>query len=920
MKKLTFSLILILYSITVKANTIKLPEVVFPIEIVSQILEEKPLMNPPKKLDFQPLNDNLNIKEYIPLQKPYNVKLPFLKIKKPTAYLGIPPSNALLSDAIDYFEKGDFIFAQENLNKFVEKYKDNQNLFYAYYLLGYINFEFQKYNEAQNYLEKSCNLNPLKESCLSYAITLIINDNLDKASEVLQNITQDDDVKFYQFVVKSLKSNEKITNINCDNLDTGSSDYCKYFLKHSLFLIGKYKESLNYKYSGENKTLKKVSLLIDGFNYYYLKDYEKAKSLFESFVKNYLSNDNLTNVAYLGLGLTAKDKTKDYAEILESRDSYLSYYLYLNVINNYASQGKWLDTFVYIQKVLNLTDKNKENLRFDLAVSLYNLKNYEYALNIFQDLAKEKNDEKSYLYCGFSAYAQKLYKKAEECFSKLTESQDYQIKKTSLIYLAEIYYILHDDENYINVVSTLKDLDENLAYDYLGWYFFKNKDYQNAYKAFKDPYMKAVSAFNAGDIQKAKDLIKDKTDRKFLFLSAYIDIKENNLESARLKLKKIADLSTDELSKKASYLYAYLYFSEGNFQKAIEEFNNFRKKFKEDDIYNQKAYLRIADSYYNLGEQDLARNMYKEFIEKYKGKKEAVDAAYSLVLLETKGENNEKDKVIEDFISKYPDYPMIDTLKLQLASIYEEKGEIEKAVKIYNELSIKNTPEGNLAKYKLAENYFKSNQNEKAKEILTKLISIPDEDIKFKSNMLLAQIYEKEGNIEKAITTYKNIDYNDDVKFKLSNLLIENQNYDEALSYLKELLDKYSDKASDISFYIGKIKYKQNLLEEAIPYLEAATKSQNYQLASESYYLLGEIYSNKNDLNKALNAYLNAIYTNPQINDTTALARLKAANILIKAEKRKEASCLITPLINYNNEEIKKNAQQLLKNLPKCVR
>jgi tetratricopeptide (TPR) repeat protein len=920
MRKLTVSLLIILYSLTAQANTIKLPEVVFPIEILSQVLEEKPILQGPQTLDFNPLSDQLNIKDYLPLQKPYNVKLPFLKIQKPTAYFGVPPSNALLSEAIDYFERGDFIFAQENLKKFVEKYKDNKNLFYAYYLLGYINFELQKYEEAQQYLEKSCNLNPLKENCLSYVITLTITDKLDKASEILQSISEDEDVKFYQLVVKSLKSNEKSININCNNTDVGSADYCRYFLKHTLFLNGKYRESLQYKYLGENKTLKKLTLIIDGFNYYFLKEYDKSKNTFEQFINKYLSNDKLTNLAYLGLGLTNPYKTKDYAEILETRDNYLSYHLYLNVINTYAFQGRWLDTFVYIQKVLNLIDKNKENLRFDLAVSLYNLKNYEYALNIFQDLAKEKNEEKSYLYCGFSAYNQKLYKKAEECFSKLTQSQDYQTKKTSLIYLSEIYYILNDDENYINTVSNLKELDENLAYDYLGWYFFKNKDYKNAYKSFKDSYMKAVSAFNAGDIQNAKELINNKNDRKSLLLSAYIDIKDNNLESARLKLKKIANQSEDELSKKAYYLYAYLYFSEGNFQKAVEEFEKFRKIFKEDDTYNQKAFLRIADSYYNLGEQDIARNMYKEFIEKYKGKKEAIDAAYSLVLLETKGESNEKDKVIEDFISKFPDYPMVDTLKLQLASIYEEKGEIEKAIKIYKELSQKNTPESNLAKYKLAESYFKSNQNEIAKEILVSLINISDEDIKFKSSILLAQIYEKEGNIQQAIQIYKSIDNNDDVKFKLSNLLIESQRYDEALSYLRELSEKYPEKSPEISFYIGKIKYKQNLFEEAILYLEASTKSQNYTIASESYFLIGEIYNSKNNLNKAINAYLNAIYTNPQINDTTAVARLKAADILIKAEKRKEASCLITPLIDYNNDNIKKTAKEKLKNLPKCLR
>ncbi|WP_028950758.1 tetratricopeptide repeat protein [Sulfurihydrogenibium subterraneum] len=903
------------------ASQIKLPEVVFPIEIVSQILEEKKPLPPPSYIEFKPLYENLSVNQYLPIEKPYFVKLPVLTIEKPRAYLGIPPSNALLADSIDYFQRGDFIFAQENLKKFIEKYKDNKNLFYAYYLLGYIDFELKNYQESMKNLEKSCTLNPLKENCLSYAITLIINNEFDKAKEVLDNINQDKDVMFYKSVVQMLKSKQiYVPKLQCDDLDVESVNYCKYFLKHALFLSGKYKDSLDYHYNGEDKKLQKISMILDGFNYYFLKDYIKAKDTFEKFLSKNLSNDNLTNLAYFGLGLIDSGKAENYAQILETRDTYLSYYLYLKVINNYASSNNWLDTFIHIQKVLNLTDRNKENLRFSLAVALYNLKNYEYALNIFSELAKEKNDEETYLYCGLSAYAAKLYKKAQECLSKVVESKDLEKKKTVLTFLAEIYYITDDEENYINTVSMLKELDEDLAYNYLGWYFFKNKDYLNAYKSFKDPYMKAVSIFNYGDIQKAKQLIEGKNDRKSLFLSAYIDIKQGDLEAARYKLKQVAQQSKDELSKKAMYLYAYLYFSEENFQQAIKEFENFRNTFKEDDIYNQKALLRIADSYFNLGEKDLARSMYREFIEKYKGKKEAVDAAYNLVLLETKGENQEKDKVIEDFISKYPDYLLINTLKLQLASIYEEKGEIEKAIKIYQQLSNSQDKDSLLAKYKLAQIYERANQNDKAKEILIELINSQDPDIKFKSNLLLAQIYEKEANLDQAIQIYQNISDNDDVKFKLSTVLVQVGRYNEALNYLKELLDRYPEKSPEISFYIGKIKYLQGLNDEALNYLELSTRSQNYTIASESYFLIGEIYSKKKDLNKALNAYLNAIYTNPNLNDTTAQARLKAADILIKAEKRKEASCLLTPLLDYNNENIKTDVREKLKNLPKCLR
>ena len=149
---------------------VKVPEVVFPLEITTKITEEKPYLEPPITLPLKTLNEELNIKDYIKPKKPTDVKLPILTIKKTTSYLGIPPSNALLSNAIDYYNKGDLLFAESSLEKFTEKYKDHKNLFYAYYLLGVVKYNLGKYIESENHLSKSCEILKTKEACLSSAI------------------------------------------------------------------------------------------------------------------------------------------------------------------------------------------------------------------------------------------------------------------------------------------------------------------------------------------------------------------------------------------------------------------------------------------------------------------------------------------------------------------------------------------------------------------------------------------------------------------------------------------------------------------------------------------------------------------------------------------------------------------------------
>ncbi len=896
---------------------INLPEVYFPLEITTKILEEKPFREAPTYIELNYFYEDIDLNRYIKPYKPLYVNLPLYIIEKPTSYLGIPPSNALLSEAIDYFNKGDFLFAKSSLETFLEKYKDNKYLYYAYYLLGVTKFNLGEIEESQPLLYKSCQMVNIKEICLSTAIVDIVLGNFEKSKSILSQLNKDNDTLFYNTVI-DLMNNKKVdlSQIECNNLDIGSIEYCKYIKKYFFFSAANYGKALDIKIDENLKEIKLQSDLMDSYSLFFLKNYDKALENFDKLIQR-TSNGYIYNLSLYGKALIQQDDIKKYAYILESRDEYLAYSLYLQLGNSYFQKGKSLDAFIFFQKAINLSSTNKTYLKKAIATSLYNLGKYDYALKFFSDLANETKEADLYLYAGFSAYQLKNFSKAQEFLENAINTENLQTKKLALIYLAEVYLLNKEDEKFVNTIDKLKDIDSVEAYDLLGWYFFENQDYQNAYKAFKDNYMKAVSAFNSNDIQTAKNLIQMREDSKSKFLSAYIQIKEGNIEKAQEILKNLSS-GSDDISEKANYLYAYLYFSSENYQKAVESFRNFIDKYKyKDDSYTKKAILRLADSYYNLGEKDLARSIYADFIKKYSNTKDGIDAAYSLILLESKDQFENQEEAIKNFIEKYPNYPLVDNLKLQLASLYNEKGKLEDAIKIYNEIIKSNSVESDFAKYKLAEIYFKMNDIEKAKSLLVDIINKNPNN--FDAKLLLGDIYEQENQYDEAINIYSTIKDNDDIKFKIAKLLILKGDYQSAIDTLKYLLDKYPDKANDISFYIGKAYFLMKKFDEAIDYLLNGQKSSNYQYAAESYYLLGLIYKNK-DLNKALNFFLNTIYLYPDAKEITAKARLEAADILIKFEKLKEASCLITPLENSDIEEFKNLAKNKLKNLPKCVR
>jgi len=919
--RLNIILVLVLTLFFCSYAEVKVPEVVFPLEITTKITEEKPYLEPPNTLELKTLNEELNITQYIKPKKPTDVKLPVLTIEKPTAYLGIPPSNALLSDAIDYYNKGDLLFAKSSLEKFIEKYKDHKNLFYAYYLLGVVKYNLGKYPEAESSLSKSCEILKTKEACLSSAIVNIMLDNQEKAKSLLAQLDKDVDVdiSFYNQLINLLSSGKAdFNNIKCDNLDIGSIDYCQYIQKYHNFLVGNFLKALKTKYTDKNKQLIYDFALIDGFSYYYTGDYQNALEKFNLILKEN-TNGYAYNLALYGKALIDSNNIDNYAGVLQSRDELLAHYLYIKFANEKFKKGDYLDAFVYFQNAIKLTDKNKTYLKLAIATSLYNLKNYDYALKLFSDLVAETNDPEVFYYAGITAYADKDFVKAEKFLNKALESKNPEIRKKALMHLAEIYLVNKDDENFVNTVSQLKEFDQTYAYDLLGWYFYLNGDYQNAFKAFKDPYMKAVSAFNPGDLEAVKNIIQNTNDRKLKFLLVYVYIKENNLEKAREELKELLN-GDDLIAKKAYYLYAYTFFSSGDFVRASQEFSEFLEKYKnDDDIYTRKALLRLADSYYNLGERDLAVNIYKDFITKYSGTKDSIDAAYNLIILESKGSFEDVESMIKDFLGKYPNYPLANILKIQLAEIYQNKGRIEDAIKIYQEVAASNSEESALATYKLAESYYKLNQLDKAKQILIDYLNTNNEEYKVQSKLLLSEIYEKQNNLDNSIKIYEELKENDDVKFKLAKILLQKEDYDKALTYFKELLEKHPEKVNELSFYIGKTYYLMNDEKDAVSYLENGTKSSNYNDAAESYYLLGMIY-NKENPNKALNYFLNGIYLYPEAKDITAKSRIKAAKILLKAAKRKEASCLLTPLQNYEDENIKNTAINILKDLPKCMR
>ena len=157
--------------------------------------------------------------------------------------------------------------------------------------------------------------------------------------------------------------------------------------------------------------------------------------------------------------------------------------------------------------------------------------------------------------------------------------------------------------------------------------------------------------------------------------------------------------------------------------------------------------------------------------------------------------------------------------------------------------------------------YILINNNTKAKKILIDLVSKYSEN--YMGHKLLAEIYEKEGGMRKAIDEYvKAIDINKkdyESYYKIANLLNNLTKKDEAIEMLENLL-KIKPDASKASLLLGDLLIEKNRYKEAINlYLNSLKYApDDYDL----YYNLGIAYTHLNDFKNAKTVYEKAAEIN----------------------------------------------------------
>ncbi len=930
MKKTAFLILFLIFNVSF-ASQVKVPEVTFPVEITVEKIEQKPFLQPPDKLRIsQKIETQLFVEEFPPIP-PYNVEPPSISFEKPSSFMGIPEENALMADAIDDFFNGKYLSARDKLIKLLKKYPDVKFKTEAKYLLGLVYYKLGEKEKALKQFENTCKTeetSPIRDkACLSAAILLLDYGKIKEADQLLKNAeTPDENFLFWHGVIFAHNKKYKeafnlIKDVKCENLNVEFIDYCKYMKGYLYFANKQFEKAVETLNEIKSPDYWRHILLIKGFSYLRLGDYAKAESYFKKYLEGYGTATPMAAYAIYGLGIIdlKKDNIKSALEkagVLETRDKTLAQNLYIKIAEILSDKGDFETAFVLLQKSALTGGKYVEYLKKKLAITAYNSGKYRYAFLMFKSINQPEFD----LYAGYALLKldrpQEAAKYIEKALDGLTDPEK---KLQALKYLADIYFQLKQYKKYLQVVKEISQYDEDYARDLLGWYFFIKKEYKKAYQAFKDPYLKAISAFNAGLLDEALQIAQKINDRKSKLLIAYIFIKKQQPELARKVLEELSQ-GDDEIAQKASYLYAYTYFLQGDYLTAAQEFENFANRYPDTKLGKQ-AILRMANSYYNAGETEKAREIYRQFIEKYADSPEAIDAAYQLTLLEMK---NSKDTdvatQIKKFIEKYPDYPFVNLLKIQLADYYLSKGKFDEAEKLYSQIIEQDIKESDYALYKLGYLYYLKNDYPDAINTLRQYLEkYPQGEYSLNAKSLLVEIYIKQKDLKKAIEVLKQMPDTDENRYQLAILYYKLGDLTQAKSYFEDLYTRFPKYRNDIAYYLAKIQLKLGYPQLAKKYLKEAVNGSDYNHVAESYYLLGLIYQQEGNLEKALNNFVNVVYLYPEAKEFVIKARIKAAEIMKSKGHKQEAACMLKPLKKYNlSPPLQQKLKQLQQGLPQC--
>ena len=754
-------------------------------------------------------------------------------------------NSAYINVANYYFENGQYNYARKWFDEVDESSLSKSELQEFYFNNGYAYFKAGRKGEAKKYLNRVRDSKEYGSQAKYYlGFMAYEGDDYEEANAMFDQVKDENrynrNLSYFQADMNfKLGKFQEAINLGKEQLENSNAlerSELNKIIGESYFNLEQYDQAIPYlqEYRGKRGKWNNTDYYQLGYAYYKQGDYQKAVSEFNKIIdgQNHVAQNAYYHLAesYIELGkkqeaLNAfKNASEmDFDEKIQE-DAALNYAkLSYEIGNNYKSIPEVLTEF--IEKYPE--SREREEIEELLVDSYVTSKNYEKALNLLES-SNDYDDKVVYqkvaYYRGTELYIDGNYSGALVLFNKsLAERNNQTFTAKATYWKAECDYNL---ENFSEALIGYKEFKGMAAAKNTAEY--ENIDYNIAYTYFKrKEYATAIDAFK--NYAEKSNIPKTQKNDAYLRLGDSYFVTSDYWSAMEAYNKAIAMKGID--SDYAYFQKAISYGFVDKNDRKIEDLEAFLSKYNK-SIYRDDAYYELGNTYVATGNTQKAIQSYNKLINEQSSSSFVSKALLKQGLIYYN--NDQGAEALQKFKKVVQDYPGTEEANQAVKTarvVYVDLGRTDEYASWVSTLDFVEVSDSDIdnATYEAAENQFIENNTTAAKKGFKKYLNdFPNGLHALSAHFYLGQLQFRDEEKDQAIPHYKYVveqsrsEFTEQALARLSQLYLENKNYQAAIPVLKRL-EQEADFPQNITFAqsnLMKAYYQLENYENTVQYAE----------------------------------------------------------------------------------------------------
>lgn len=560
----------------------------------------------------------------------------------------------------------------------------------------------------------------------------------------------------------------------------------------------------------------------------------------------------------------------------ETFKSVVPYY----IIQIYYVQGRYDEMLAMAEPYLEGTRNKRTNEMLRLVADVHYRKgNFKEAIKYMEEYSKlnrSKMTREDHYMLAFAYYSTGEYAKAIPEFQQAATEND-TLTQNSLYHLGDSY-LKTDQKKFASgafssawKVPVKSPLAEEALFNYA----------KLSVELSNNPYNEAIKALQ----QYLNEYPESRRrDEAYTYLANLYLVTRNYDEAlSSLELVKTRNSSQNTIYQKITYFRGIELFNNQQYFDAIALFKKSLEN-KIDPKITQGALLWQGEAYYRLGQYEVARNYYRDFINVGK-QHPAYDAAqYNLAYSYFKLKDYpQAQKSFSAFVNSRPrDQRLLNDAKLRMADSYLMMKQYKEASNLYEQVGGSNASDADYALYQ--------------RSIASGVAGDNNQKI---------------SSLQKLLNDYPKSPFADDARFEIGRTYLAMRKNNEAMAAFQKVVSDYprSSLVKDALLNTGMIYYNTNRDQQALETLKKVVKDYPSTSASrEALVVIKTIYVDMNKVDEYVNYAEDIPFANVSRSEQDSLTFIAAENNYMSGDCNKALPGLNTYLQKFPDGSFSLNA------------